>query len=146
MIDYRKSTPRVQGLIARFSIKVNSPFQLARHLSGGNQQKVVVAREFNLDNPVLVVSQPSRGVDIASTRFIHEQLMALRNAGKGILLISTDLDEVFALSDRILVLFEGRITGEFTPHDITREEIGLYMTGAKHQVADDGKAGGCYNS
>ena len=98
-------------------------------MSGGNMQKVVVAREFSFDTPVLVISQPTRGVDIGAMEFFHTRIIEQRNAGAAILLSSADLDEVFRLSDRIITLYEGKITGEFKADEITKEEIGLYMTG-----------------
>lgn len=84
-------------------------------LSGGNVQKAVIAREFSFDTPVLVISQPTRGVDIGAIEFIHARIMEKRDAGCAILLSSADLDEVFRLSDRIITLYEGQITGEFSP-------------------------------
>ena len=98
-------------------------------MSGGNMQKVVVAREFTFDTPVLVISQPTRGVDIGAMEFFHTRIIEKRNEGAAILLSSADLDEVFRLSDRIITLYEGKITGEFRADEITKEEIGLYMTG-----------------
>ncbi|MDL2213932.1 ABC transporter ATP-binding protein [Clostridia bacterium OttesenSCG-928-O13] len=129
--DYKKSSEFAAGLVEKFDIKTAGLDIEISSLSGGNQQKAVVAREMSFGNKVLVVAQPSRGVDIGATNFIHEQLIAARNAGCAILLISTDLDEVFALSDRIHVLFDGEIVGTFTPDAIGLEEIGLYMTGVK---------------
>ena len=92
-------------------------------------QKVVVAREFSLDTPVLIISQPTRGVDVGAIEFIHKQIIEKRNNGCAILLISADLDEVFRLSDRIITLYEGRITGEFEPDEIDKMGISYYMTG-----------------
>ena len=98
-------------------------------MSGGNMQKVVVAREFSFDTPVLIISQPTRGVDVGAMEFFHTRIIEKRNAGCAILLVSADLDEVMSLSDRIITLYEGRITGEFRADAITKEQIGLYMTG-----------------
>ncbi len=98
-------------------------------LSGGNMQKVVVAREFSFDTPVLIISQPSRGVDIGAMDFIHQQIIKKRNAGCAILLVSADLDELYRLSDRMVTIYEGRITGEFLPGEIEKTEISYYMTG-----------------
>ena len=94
-------------------------------------QKVVIAREFNFDTPVLVIAQPTRGVDVGAIEFIHGRIIEKRNAGCAILLCSADLDEVFRLSDRIVTLYEGRITGEFQADQVTREQVGYYMTGAR---------------
>ena len=98
-------------------------------MSGGNMQKVVVAREFSFDTPVLVISQPTRGVDVGAMEFFHTRIIEKRNQGCAILLSSADLDEVFRLSDRIITLFEGKITGEFRADAISKEELGYYMTG-----------------
>ena len=98
-------------------------------MSGGNMQKVVVAREFSFDTPVLIIAQPTRGVDVGAIEFIHSRIIAKRNAGCAILLCSADLDEVFRLSDRIITMYEGRITGHFKASEISKEEIGYYMTG-----------------
>lgn len=98
-------------------------------LSGGNMQKVVVAREFSFDTPVLIISQPSRGVDIGAMDFIHQQIIKKRNDGCAILLVSADLDELYRLSDRMVTIYEGRITGEFLPSEIEKTEISYYMTG-----------------
>ena len=93
-----------------------------------NIQKVVIAREFEYGTPVLIVNQPTRGVDIGAIEFIHEHIMRKRNEGCAILLISADLDELFRLSDRLVTLYEGRVTGEFAAGAVSMEEIGLYMT------------------
>ncbi len=103
-------------------------------LSGGNMQKVVVAREFSFETPVLVISQPTRGVDIGAMEAIHQLIMDKRNAGCAILLVSADLDELYRLSDRLLTIYEGRITGEFTPDTIAKTEISYYMTGGQREA------------
>lgn len=102
-------------------------------LSGGNVQKVVIAREFSFDAPALMISQPTRGVDIGAIEFIHRRIMEKRSEGCAILLVSADLDEVFRLSDRVITLYEGKITGEFPADGISKEEIGYYMTGARRE-------------
>ena len=104
-------------------------------LSGGNMQKVVVAREFSFDSPALLVCQPTRGVDIGATEFIHRHILQKRNQGCAVLLISADLDELFRLSDRLVTLFEGEVTGCFDAGSISREEIGYYMTGNREAKA-----------
>ena len=103
-------------------------------LSGGNMQKVVVAREFSFDTPVLIISQPTRGVDIGAMDFIHKQIMDKRNAGCAILLVSADLDELYRLSDRMVTIYEGQITGEFDPAKIAKADISYYMTGARKEA------------
>ena len=102
-------------------------------LSGGNMQKVVVAREFSFDTPVLIIAQPTRGVDIGAMDFIHQQIMQRRNQGCAILLVSADLDELYRLSDRMVTIYEGRITGEFKPDEIEKTEISYYMTGGRKE-------------
>jgi len=120
---------RCDGLVAEYSVKTPTIDTPTRHLSGGNIQKVVIAREFSSDASVLVVAQPTRGVDIGAAEYIHEQLLDKRAGGSAILLISEDLDEVMELSDRIIVLLEGEIMGEVLRADFDVNEIGLLMTG-----------------
>jgi len=100
-------------------------------LSGGNQQKVVVGREFMLDTDFILLDQPTRGLDVGSIEYVQKEIVRRRDAGAGCLLISADLDELFSLSDRILVMSRGRIVAELRPEATTREEIGEYMLGAK---------------
>ena len=130
-INQKEKRKFSQELVEKYKIKTPNISVSAKTLSGGNLQKVVASRELSFDTPLLIVVQPTRGLDIASTGFIHEILLDLRNRDKAILLISTELDEVFELSDRILVMYEGEIVGEFTPDNVTREEMGLYMAGVK---------------
>ncbi len=120
-------------LIELFDIRPPEPDVTVSTLSGGNMQKMVVAREFSFDAPCLIVSQPTRGVDVGAIESIHQKILEQCPAGAGVLLVSAELDEIYKLSDRILVLYEGEIVGEFRPHQISKEEIGLYMTGAKRQ-------------
>jgi simple sugar transport system ATP-binding protein len=98
-------------------------------LSGGNQQKVVVAREFSRPLKLLIASQPTRGVDVGSIEFIHKRIIAERDQGTAVVIVSTELDEIFALADRIAVMYDGRIVATVSP-DIAREDIGLLMAGA----------------
>ena len=106
---------------------------IARSMSGGNQQKAIIAREIDRDKPLIVAVQPTRGLDVGAIEYIHSQLVSERDKGKAILLVSLELDEVMNLSDRILVIYEGEIVGEFDPKKTTVEELGLYMAGAKKQ-------------
>ena len=106
---------------------------LVRSMSGGNQQKAIIAREIDKNPELLVAVQPTRGLDVGAIEYIHRQIVQQRNAGKGVLLISLELDEVMNLSDRILVIYEGELVGEFDPKAVTVEELGLYMAGAKRQ-------------
>ena len=103
----------------------------ARSMSGGNQQKAIIAREIDKDPELLVAVQPTRGLDVGAIEYIHQQIVAQRDAGKAVLLVSLELDEVMNVSDRILVMYEGEIVGEFDPKHVTVEELGLYMAGAK---------------
>ena len=102
-------------------------------LSGGNMQKVVVAREFSFDTPILIIAQPTRGVDVGAIEFIHKSIIEKRNAGCAILLVSADLDEVFRLSDRIITIYEGQVTGEFKSGEISKMDISYYMTGHREK-------------
>ena len=122
-------------LYERFDIRGAGVDTEVGSMSGGNMQKVVVAREFSYDTPALVISQPTRGVDIGAMEFIHTRIIEKRNSGCAVLLSSADLDEVFRLSDRIITLYEGRVTGEFRADSITKEEIGYYMTGHRGEEA-----------
>ncbi|MDO4983853.1 MAG: ABC transporter ATP-binding protein [Eubacteriales bacterium] len=110
-----------------------------RSMSGGNQQKAIIARELDRNKDLVVAVQPTRGVDVGAIEFIHKQLVTQRDAGKAILLISLELEEVLSLSDRILVMYEGEIVGELDPGKTTAQELGLYMAGAKRQE-QEGKA------
>ena len=120
--------------IREFDIRTESRDAPVSSLSGGNQQKVVLAREFSRPLKVLVAAQPTRGVDVGSIEFIHRRIIGERDRGTAVLIVSTELDEIFALSDRIAVMYEGRIVGTVTP-DIAREDIGLMMAGA-HEPAE----------
>ncbi|MBT5089417.1 MAG: ATP-binding cassette domain-containing protein, partial [Micrococcales bacterium] len=115
-------------LVEQFDVRTPSSETLASKLSGGNQQKVVVARELSRDVSLLIASQPTRGVDVGSIEFIHEQIIAERDAGKAVVLISTELDEVLALADRIAVMYRGKIVGIVSP-ETSREDLGKLMAG-----------------
>ena len=118
-------------LIDQYDVRSGQgPVTIARSMSGGNQQKAIIAREIDKDPERLVAVQPTRGLDVGAIEYIHSQLVAQRDKGKGVLLVSLELDEVMNVSDRILVMFEGRIVGEFDPKTVTTEELGLYMAGA----------------
>jgi simple sugar transport system ATP-binding protein len=127
-IDFAKRDEIASKLIQEFDIRTPSAGTLAKQLSGGNQQKVVVAREMSRDLRVLIASQPTRGVDVGSIEFIHEQIVAARDAGKTVVIISTELDEVLALADRIAVMYRGRIVG-IVDAKTTREKLGKMMAG-----------------
>ena len=121
-----------EGLIEQYDVRAGQgPVTPARSMSGGNQQKAIVAREIDKHPELLVAVQPTRGLDVGAIEYIHKQLVAQRDAGKAVLLVSLELDEVMSLSDRILVMYEGEIVGELDPKSTTQEELGLYMAGAK---------------
>ncbi|MBS1770875.1 MAG: ABC transporter ATP-binding protein [Acidobacteria bacterium] len=120
---------RVTEIIENFDVRPPNAELPARALSGGNQQKLIIGREFEIDPRLLLVSQPTRGVDIGAIEFIHRKLIELRDSGAAILLVSAELEEVTALADRLLVIREGKIAGEVDPKTTSVEEIGLLMTG-----------------
>ena len=125
-----------EKLIDQYDVRSGQgPVTVARSMSGGNQQKAIVARELDKDPKLLVAVQPTRGLDVGAIEYIHKQLVAQRDAGGAVLLVSLELDEVMSLSDRILVMYEGEIVGELDPKKTTVEELGLYMAGAKREGA-----------
>ena len=121
-----------EKLIDQYDVRSGQgPITIARSMSGGNQQKAIVAREIDKDPELLVAVQPTRGLDVGAIEYIHKQLVAQRDAGKAVLLVSLELDEVMDVPDRILVMYEGEIVGQLDPKTTTQEELGLYMAGAK---------------
>lgn len=123
-----------EKLIKDFDVRSGQgPITIARSMSGGNQQKAIIARELDRDEPLLVAVQPTRGLDVGAIEHIHAQIVNERDKGHAVLLVSLELDEVLGLSDRILVIYEGEIVGEVDPKQTTPEELGLYMSGAKRQ-------------
>ena len=121
-----------EKLIDQYDVRSGQgPVTIARSMSGGNQQKAIVAREIDKDPELLVAVQPTRGLDVGAIEYIHKQLVAQRDAGKAVLLVSLELDEVMDVPDRILVMYEGEIVGELDPKTTTQEELGQYMAGAK---------------
>ena len=129
LLDYGAIQKRTAKIIENFDVRPPNPQLAAKSLSGGNQQKLIIGREFELNPKLLLVSQPTRGVDIGAIEFIHRKLIALRDAGSAVLLVSAELEEVTALADRLLVIREGNIVGEVNPKTTSIEEIGLLMTG-----------------
>jgi len=129
-------------LIGQYDIRAGQGAQtIVRSMSGGNQQKAIIAREIDKNPELLVAIQPTRGLDVGAIEYIHAQLVAQRDAGKAVLLVSLELDEVMNVSDRILVLYEGEIVGEFAPRETTVEQLGLYMAGARRNSQTDLAAG-----
>jgi simple sugar transport system ATP-binding protein len=131
LIDEEVVGKKAERLIRDFDVRPPNHALPARVLSGGNQQKLIIGREFDLHPKLLLVSQPTRGVDIGAIEFIHRKIVELRDAGAAILLVSAELEEVLSLSDRVLVMYQGRIVGEVDPQKVDQEEIGLMMTGGK---------------
>ena len=118
-----------EAKMTTFDVRPPIPALAAKSFSGGNQQKIVVAREIESNPDLLLIGQPTRGVDIGAIEFIHKQIIALRDAGKAILLVSVELDEILSLSDRIAVMFDGRIMGFRDPETTNERELGLLMAG-----------------
>ena len=123
-----------ERLIEQYDVRSGQgPVTIARSMSGGNQQKAIIAREIDKDPKLLVAVQPTRGLDVGAIEYIHRQIVAERDKGTAVLLVSLELDEVMNLSDRILVMYEGEVVGEFDPKTTTVQELGLYMAGARKQ-------------
>jgi simple sugar transport system ATP-binding protein len=131
LLNEREVKRRTDDIISRFDVRPPDAKLRARALSGGNQQKLVIGRELELPPRLLVVAQPTRGVDIGAIEFIHRQLVDLRDAGCAVLLVSAELEEVMSLSDRLLVIHEGRIAGEVDPAVTSATDVGCLMTGAQ---------------
>ena len=131
-IQFDEADKYANSLIAMYDVRAGrGPRTVARSMSGGNQQKAIVAREMEREHDLLIAVQPTRGLDVGAISYIHQQLIAERDEGKGVLLISFELSEVLGISDRILVIHHGEIVAELKPKETTEEELGLYMSGAK---------------
>jgi general nucleoside transport system ATP-binding protein len=128
-IDYAATERLTAELMQTFDVRAPSPDTPAGALSGGNQQKLIIARELHRQPQVILAVQPTRGLDVGAIEFVHRQLVAERDRGRGVLLISFDLDEIIDLSDRILVIFDGQIVGEFPGGNVSRTDLGLLMGG-----------------
>ena len=140
-IDRANVRSYAEKLIDKFDVRSGQgPVTVARSMSGGNQQKAIIARELDRGKALVVAVQPTRGLDVGAIEYIHGQLVAERDAGKAILLVSLELEEVMSLSDRILVMYEGEIVGELDPKKTTVQELGLYMAGAKRDGGKEDKA------
>lgn len=124
-----------EELIEKYDVRSGrGPLSMSRSMSGGNQQKAIIARELEKEYDLLISAQPTRGLDVGAIEYVHKQIVAARDQGKAVLLMSLELDEVMSLSDRVIVMYEGEIVGEFDPSKISVEELGLYMSGAKKQA------------
>ena len=129
-MDWKAARDMAEHLVEQYDVRTPSTEIPASSLSGGNQQKVIVAREFGRDVKLVIASQPTRGIDVGSIEYIHERIVEERDQGAALLIVSTELDEVLALSDRILVMFDGKIVAEYEGGSVTAAEIGLAMAGA----------------
>jgi len=125
----------VRELMDRFEIRATGPSAPAKSLSGGNQQKLIVGRELAKDPAIIVASQPTRGLDIGAAKYIRDLLVEMRDAGRAILLVSADLDEVLALSDRVAIMYEGEFMTVCPPEELNRERVGLLMGGVSEKEA-----------
>lgn len=137
-IKFQAMREYARGLIQKFDIRCSQGEKsIVRGMSGGNQQKAIIARELDRNPEIVLAVQPVRGLDVGAIEYIHKQLVAQRDAGKAVLLVSFELDEVMNLSDRIVVMYEGEIVADLDPKEITVEELGLYMAGAKRSVKNE---------
>ena len=133
ILDFKKIEENANSLIEKFDIRPNDMNEKAGSLSGGNQQKVIIAREITNNPDLLIAAQPTRGLDVGAIEFIHQYLVELRNQGKAVLLVSFQLDEVMDLSDRICVIYDGKIVGELDPKQTDEYEVGRLMAGGDHE-------------
>jgi len=139
LLDRKAMLAECNERMEKWDVRPADPFLKTANFSGGNQQKIVIAREVEQNPDVLLIGQPTRGVDIGAIENIHEEIIKLRDAGKAILLVSVELDEIMALSDRILVMFDGAVVGEIDAKDADERTLGLMMANA---LNDDEKVGG----
>jgi simple sugar transport system ATP-binding protein len=130
VMDWAEARRHADELIEQYDIRTPSAQNTASSLSGGNQQKLIVAREFARDTRLIIASQPTRGIDVGSIEYIHQRIVEERDNGAAVLIVSSELDEVMALADRILVMYRGKIVAEVAGSEATAAEIGLYMAGA----------------
>jgi simple sugar transport system ATP-binding protein len=135
-ISPKRMNERAAPLLEEYDVRGGSCDALALSLSGGNQQKVVIAREIAEEPKVLIAAQPTRGLDVGAIEFVHSQLIAQRDAGRGVLLVSLELEEIRSLSDRVLVMYDGRVVAELSP-EASEEEFGVAMLGGKRASADE---------
>jgi general nucleoside transport system ATP-binding protein len=130
----KRLVEKAAKLLREFDVRGGGPETAAAGLSGGNQQKVILAREIDRNPKVLLAAQPTRGLDVGAIEFVHRRLVGERDTGRGVLLVSLELEEILSLSDRILVIYEGRIVGEYPP-GVSEEELGVAMTGGGRKEA-----------
>ena len=138
MIRFKEVRKYAERLIQEYDVRSGQgPITISRSMSGGNQQKAIIARELDRKHNLLIAVQPTRGLDVGAIEYIHKQIIQSRDSGAGVLLVSLELDEVMNLSDRILVMYEGEIVGELDPKKTTVQELGLYMAGAKRNGKEE---------
>jgi simple sugar transport system ATP-binding protein len=129
-LSYEAIDKHAEVLIKQYDVRTPSIYNKARSLSGGNQQKAIIARELDRNPDLLIAAQPTRGLDVGAIEFVHKQLIEQRDQGKAVLLISFELDEIMNVSDRIIVIYEGEIVGEVRPQQTNDQELGLMMAGS----------------
>lgn len=134
-MDENAMEVHAQKLVKDFDVRASGTDARARSLSGGNQQKAIIARELDKDPDLLIAAQPTRGLDVGAIEFIHRRLVEQRDKGKAVLLVSFELDEIMKLSDRIVVMYEGKVVGEVRPEDTNDQELGLLMAGSRRETA-----------
>jgi simple sugar transport system ATP-binding protein len=130
-VNYDEINKYAERLVDQYDIRTPNVFAQAKNLSGGNQQKVILAREFERKPSLIVAAQPTRGLDVGAIEFIHKRLVEQRDEGSAVLLISLELDEILSLSDRIIVIYEGKIAGELSIEEATENKIGILMAGGQ---------------
>ena len=133
MLNHEAIDENSRELVRKFDVRTPSPYVPVSKLSGGNQQKVIVARELSRPIKLLIANQPTRGLDVGSIEYIHKVIVRMRDAGCGVLLVSAELDEIMALSDRIAVMYKGQIMDTLSADEATREQLGLLMAGVKEE-------------
>jgi simple sugar transport system ATP-binding protein len=136
--DERAIEQSAEALVKQYDVRTPSVFVPIGKLSGGNQQKVIIAREFSRNNRLLIAAQPTRGLDVGSIEYIHKQIVRQRDAGAGVLLISAELDEILSLSDRVVVMFGGKIMDDMPIETASRNLCGLLMAGVRPEGAANG--------
>ncbi|MFC3882332.1 heme ABC transporter ATP-binding protein, partial [Bacillus songklensis] len=137
ILNYKKIYEKAKSLIQEFDVRTPSEYTPARALSGGNQQKAIIAREVDRSPDLLIAAQPTRGLDVGAIEFIHSKLVEERDKGKAVLLVSLELEEVMNLSDRIAVIYEGKIVDIVDPKTTNEQELGLLMAGGKREKVGD---------
>ena len=141
LIKFQAVKEYAKKLINQYDIRSpRDEDSIVRNMSGGNQQKLIVARELDRNPDIVIAVQPTRGLDIGATEYIHKQLIEQRDRGKAVLLMSLELDEVMNLSDRVLVIYEGEIVADLNPKEISIKELGLYMAGSKRSMIYEKKS------